>query len=67
MCVLSCSVVSGSVTPWTVACQVPLSLKFSQQEYWRGLPLPPPGDLPDPGMEPMSPMSLALADEFFYH
>ena len=40
------------VTPWTVACQAPLSMGFSRQEYWSGLPCPPPGDLPDPGIEP---------------
>ena len=39
-------------TPWTVAYQAPLSLGFSRQEYWSGLPFPSPGDLPDPGMEP---------------
>jgi len=50
------------VTSWTVACQAPLSTGFSRQEYWTGLPLPSPGDLPDPGNEPMSP---ALAGEFF--
>ena len=42
-------------TPWTVAHQAPLSMKFSRQEYWSGLPYPPPGDLPDPGIEPSSP------------
>ena len=42
-------------TPWTVACQTPLSMEFSRQEYWNGLPLPSPGDLPDPGIEPGSP------------
>ena len=53
------------VTPWTVACQAPLSLGFSQQEYWSGLPCPPPGHLPDQGTEPMSPTSPALqADSF---
>ena len=36
------------VTPWTVACQAPLSMGFPRQEYWRGLPFPSPGDLPDP-------------------
>ena len=41
--------------PWTVACQAPLSMEFSRQEYWSGLPLPSPGDLPDPGIEPWSP------------
>ena len=48
-------------TPWIVACQAPLSMGFSRQEYWSGLPFPPPGDLPDPGMEPRSP---ALQAEF---
>ena len=42
-------------TPKTVARQVPLSMEFSRQEYWSGLPCPPPGDLPDPGIEPWSP------------
>ena len=42
-------------TPWTVACQAPLSMEFSRQEYWSGLPFPSPGDLPDPGIEPGSP------------
>ena len=41
-------------TPWTVACQAPLSKRFSRQEYWSGLPFPSPGDLPDPGVEPQS-------------
>ena len=40
---------------WTVARQAPLSMGFSRQEYWRGLPCPPPGDLPYPGTEPESP------------
>ena len=40
------------VTPWTVAHQAPLSVGFSRQEYWSGLPCPPPGDLPHPGMNP---------------
>ena len=43
------------VTPWTAARQAPLSLGFSRQEYWSGLPCPPPGDLPNPGIEPRSP------------
>ena len=42
-------------TLWTIAHQAPLSMGFSRQEYWSGLPCPPPGDLPDPGIEPMSP------------
>ena len=43
------------VTLWTVAHQAPLSMGVSRQEYWSGLPFPPPGDLPDPGIEPASP------------
>ena len=43
------------VTPWTVAHQVPLSMEFSKQEYWSGFLFPPPGDLPNPGIEPGSP------------
>ena len=42
-------------TPWTVARQAPLSMGFSRQEYWSGLPFPSPGDLPNPGIEPGSP------------
>ena len=42
-------------TPWTVAHQAHLSMEFSRQEYWNGLPFPSPGDLPDPGIEPTSP------------
>ena len=53
------------VTPWTVACQGPLSMGFSRQEYWGGLPFPPPGNLPDPGTEPSSLTSSALASRFF--
>ena len=41
--------------PWTVACQAPLSMGFSRQEYWIGLPFPSPGELPDPGIKPRSP------------
>ena len=48
------------VTLWTAAHQAPLSMGFSRQEYWRGLPCPPPGDLPDPGIEPVSPATIAL-------
>ena len=43
------------MTPWTVACQAPLSLEFFRQEYWSGLPIPSPGDLPDPRIELSSP------------
>ena len=42
-------------TPWTVACQAPLSMGFSRQEYWSGLQFPSPGDLPDPGIKPAPP------------
>ena len=59
------SVVSDSVTLQTVACQAPLSLEFSRQEYWSGLPFPNPGDFPNPRIEPESPASLGLADGFF--
>ena len=59
------SVVSDSVTLWTVACQAPLSVEFSRKEYWNGLPFPPPGDLPEPGIKPMSLMSPALAGRLF--
>ena len=52
-------------TVWTIACQAPLSMGFSRQECWSGLPCPPPGDLPDPGNEPASLMSPALVDRFF--
>ena len=54
-CVFSRSVVSDSANCWTVARQAPLFMGFFRPEYWSGLPFPPPGDLPDPGMEPMSP------------
>ena len=53
------------VTPWTVACQVPLSMEFFRQEYWSGLPFPPSGDLPNPGIEPVSLVSPALAGGCF--
>ena len=53
------------VTSWIVAHQVPLSMKFSQQECWSRLPFPTPGDLPDPGAEPVFPVSPALAGRFF--
>ena len=59
------SVGSNSVTPWTVACQVPLSMGFSRQEYYSGLPFSPQGDLHDPEIEPTSLASPALAGRFF--
>ena len=61
-----CSVVSVPfATPWTVALQAPLSMGFSRQECWSGLPCPPPGDLPDPGIEPESLKSPALVGKLF--
>ena len=51
--------------PRTVACQAPLSLEFSRQDYWSGLPRPPPGGLPDPGDKPISPLSPAFSGGFF--
>ena len=61
LCVLS----QLPATPWTEALQAPLSMGFSRQEYWSGLPFLPPSDLPNPGMEPTFLMSPALADSFF--
>ena len=52
------------VTLWTVSCQAPLSVGFPRQEYWSGLPFPPPGNLPDPEIQPKSPASPALARGF---
>ena len=63
--VLCCSVVSDSAISWTVVCQAPLSMEFSRQEYWSGMPFPTPGDLPDSGIEPVSLMCPALAGRFF--
>ena len=61
-CLICCSFVVQSqshallfATPWTVAHQAPLSMGFSQQEFWSGLPFPSPGNLPDPGIKPMFP------------
>ena len=65
VCVQTLSCVRLFAAPWTVSRQAPLSLGFPGQEYWSGKPFPPPGDLPDPGMEPMSLMSPALAGGFF--
>ena len=59
----SCSVIPSSfASPWTVARQAPLSMGFSRQEYWNGLPFPSPGKLPDPGIKPTS---SKLASRFF--
>ena len=60
---LSC--VQLFVILWTVAHQAPLSMSFSRQEYWSGLPFSPPGHLPNPGMEPTSLVSPALVGRFF--
>ena len=59
------AVVSDSATPQTIACQAPLSVAFSRQGYWSGLPLSTPGDLPDPGIELKSLGSPALPGGFF--
>ena len=66
MLLLSCSVMSDSVTSWTVARQAPLSMAFSRQEYWSGLPCFPPRDLPDPGVEPTSLVS-CISRWVLYH
>ena len=65
-CMLSCLIhVQLFAVLWTIACQAPLSMGFPSQEYWSGLPFPFPGDFPDPGFEPASLTSLALASGFF--
>ena len=51
------------MTFWTIGCQAPLSVGFPRQEYWNGLPFPSPGDLPDPGIEPASPVSPVLQED----
>ena len=61
-CMLSCSVMSAFVIPWTVAHKAPLSTRVFQQEYWSSLSFPPAGDHPNPGIKSMSP---ALAGRFF--
>ena len=66
VCVLShFSYIRLFVTLWTIVHQVPPSMRFSRQEYWSGLPCPPPGDPPNPGIKPVSLMSPALAGRFF--
>ena len=62
---LAASAVSDSAALWTVTRQAPLSMEFSRQEYRNGLPLPTPGDLPNPGIKPASLVSPALAGGFF--
>ena len=66
-CALSLSRVRLFVTLQTVALQALLSMGFSRQEHWSGLPRPPPGELPDPGIKPVSLGSPALAGGFLYH
>ena len=66
MCVCVFSYVQLFATPWTVTCQDLLSMEFSRQEYWRGLPFPTPGDLSDPGNEPESLVSPALTGGFLF-
>ena len=56
---------SDSVIPQMVACQTSLSMEFSRQEYWSGLPFPTPADLPNPGIKPKSSVSPTLAGGFF--
>ena len=62
LCAQLVSSVQPYATPWTVAHQTPLSMELSRQEYWSGLPFPPPGDLPDPGTQSASP---TLVGRFF--
>ena len=64
-CMCACSVVSDSAIPWTVACQAPLSMGFSRQENWNGLPFPSPGDLTHSGIEPVFPASPAMQAHSF--
>ena len=66
MCVCMVSHNQLFVTPWTVAHQAPLSMGFSRQEYWTGLPFPPPGNLPDPGIEPTALVSPTLSRRILY-
>ena len=65
LCAQSLSRVRRFVTPGAVVCQAALSMEFSRQKYWSGLPFPTPGDLPDPGIESVSLVFPALASEFF--
>ena len=65
VCAQSLRCVQLFTTPWTVACQVPLSMGCFQQDYWSGLPFPTPKDLPNPGIEIVSLPSPALSDGLF--
>ena len=65
-CVCMCSVMSDSVTPWTVACQAPQSLELSRQEYWSGLPFPPLGIFLTQGLNPHLLCLLHCQADFFF-
>ena len=65
MCAQSLQSCPAFLTLWTITCQVPLSMEFSRQEYWSGLPCFSPGDLSYPGIEPKSLVFPALAQGFF--
>ena len=65
VCVCVCEVAQSCLTPWTVARQAPLSMGFSRQEYWSGLPFPSPGDRPNPGIKPRSPALQADSSSFY--
>ena len=67
VCALGCSVLSDSLaTPWSAARQAPLSMGVSRQEHWSRLPFPPPGDLPDPGIEPASDCVSCIGRQILY-
>ena len=65
ICCLVAQLCLTLATPWTIVSQAPLAMRFCRQEYWSRLSFPPPGDLPDPGIEPVSLTSPALAGAFF--
>ena len=68
VCVLShLSHVRLCAALWTAACQALMSMGFSRQKYWRGFPCPPPGDLPNPGIEPTSLTSTCIGKWVLYH
>ena len=66
VCILSHSVLSASVTPWTVAYQAPLAMEFFRQQYWSGLAFPSPRDLPEPGVETVS-LACCISRQILYH
>ena len=65
MCPVASVMPNSFATPWTLACQAPLPMEFSRQEYWSWLPFPTPGNLLNPGIKSASFGSCALADRFF--